>query len=201
MFAILAVLVLGVLNGLLLAVGLSMLMLLHQIAKSRLVELGRLAQGHDFVELAQYPQAQREAGFLLLRPEEPLFFANVERIMHEARAHVRAAPAGLQTVLLSLEESPDLDATSVQALDEFASFLQARGQQLAFARLKEHAWHVLARSRPGARALPQWASLSVDQVVSNVRAAQTWTSVSEVRGAGGYAVRAIAFRPLRTARA
>ncbi|WP_338846848.1 SulP family inorganic anion transporter [Massilia sp. W12] len=167
--AVLAVLLLGVLHGLLLALGLSMLLLLQQIAKSTVVELGRLAHGHDFVELHQFPLAQAEPGFLILRPEEPLFFANAERIMHEARARVRAAGATLHTVVLSLEEAPDLDASSVQALHEFAHFLTQRGQRLAFARLKEHAWHVLARSRPLQQDLPRWASLSVDQALSQLK--------------------------------
>lgn len=165
--AVLAVLLLGVLDGLLAAVALSMILLLHQIAKSNLVELARLAHGHDFVDTILFPQAQKIPGVLILRPEEALFFANAERIMVQARHMVRAAGPELRHVVLSLEESPDLDGSSIQALLDFAAYLQQRGQHLAFARLKEASAHVLAKCI----SLPPESVLSVDQVINSLQAA------------------------------
>jgi sulfate permease, SulP family len=45
----------------------------------------------------------------------------------------------MQSIVLSLEESADLDSTSVEALMEFERFAAARGKRLFFARLKEPA--------------------------------------------------------------
>ncbi len=162
--AVLAVLVLGVLHGLVAAVAVSMLLLLHQIAKSNLVQLGRLQESHDFVDLAQYPMAQAIPGLLILRPDEPLFFANTERILSQARHLVRDAGPQLRQVVFSLEESPDLDSSSVQALLQFAQFLRARGQHLVFARLKFAAHEVLQAS--GIVGLQEESTLSVDYVVA-----------------------------------
>jgi sulfate permease, SulP family len=147
--AVVAVLSLGILNGLLLAIAFSLVLLLRQLAAARLSVLGRLANGHDFVDIAQHPDAVQPPGMLILRPEEPLFFANAESVMGLARKQVTQR-AGLKQVVLSLEASPDLDSTALEALSDFSSWLQSIGIGLHVARLKDETRDLLLRA-----ALPQ----------------------------------------------
>jgi MFS superfamily sulfate permease-like transporter len=72
---------------------------------------------------------------LILRPEEPLFFGCAERVMAEVlrRSNSRA---GLHTVILSLEESADLDSTAVDCLMELRHSLESAGKSLLLARAK-----------------------------------------------------------------
>ncbi|WP_430392012.1 SulP family inorganic anion transporter [Dyella sp. 20L07] len=154
--AVLAVLSLGILNGLLFAIAFSLVMLLRQLASPRLSVLGRLADGHDFVDMAQHPGAVQVPGMLIVRPEEPLFFANAEAVLAQARTHVIAC-TGLRRVVLSLEESSDLDGTVLESLGEFASWLAARGIELRVARLKDAARDALSRM-----ALPQLPPQALD---------------------------------------
>ena len=147
--AVVAVLSLGILNGLLVAIAFSLIMLLRQLAAARLSVLGRLAGGHDFVDIAQHPDAVQSPGTLILRPEEPLFFANAESMLTLARQQVELR-AGLKQVILSLEESPDLDSTALESLSDFSSWLQARHVVLRVARLKDDTRALLLRA-----ALPQ----------------------------------------------
>lgn len=112
--AILAVLTLGILNGLLVAIAFSLIMLLRQLATSRLSLLGQLADSHDFVDVALHPQAHELDGVLILRPEEPLFFANAETVLALARQRVEER-RDLRCVILSLEGSPDLDSTALES--------------------------------------------------------------------------------------
>ena len=147
--AVVAVLSLGILDGLLFAIAFSLVMLLRQLATPRLSVLGRLADGHDFVSIAQHPEAKEPPGMLIVRPEEPLFFANAETVLAQARQHVEAQ-SGLRRVVLSLEESPDLDGTVLEALADFVAWLAARGIELRVARLKDEARDALQRM-----ALPQ----------------------------------------------
>ena len=148
--AILAVLALGILNGLLAAIAFSMIMLLRQLANPRLSVLGQLADSHDFVDIArQHPNVHELDGVLILRPEEPLFFANAESVLAHARHRIEEH-AGLHRVILSLEASPDLDSTALEALADFATWVVARGVVLCIARLKEDARELLLRA-----ALPQ----------------------------------------------
>lgn len=154
--AVLAVLGLGVLHGLLVAIALSLILLLRQLATPRLSVLGRLNGGHDFVPIGR-PQAVEPAATLVLRPEEPLFFANAEAIFTLARERT-GERTGLRHVVLSLEESPDLDSTALEALAEFASWLDGRGLSLRLARLKDDSREALTRA-----ALPQLPAAALDE--------------------------------------
>ena len=163
--AIVAVLSLGILNGLLCAIAFSVAMLLRQLATPRLSVLGRLAAGHDFVDTKQHPNAIPVPGMLIVRPEEPLFFANAEPMLAQARQRVDAAQ-DVHRVVLSLEESPDLDSTSLESIGDFAAWLGARGIELRVARLKDDTRDALSRMalpQLPPQALEDW---SVEDVVS-----------------------------------
>ena len=147
--AVLAVLSLGILNGLLVAIAFSLALLLRQLSVARLSVLGRLAGGHDFVDIAQHPDAVQPPDVLILRPEEPLFFANAESVLTLARDQVQKK-SGVKQVILSLEESPDLDSTALESLGDFSSWLQSLGISLRVARLKDDTRALLLRA-----ALPQ----------------------------------------------
>jgi MFS superfamily sulfate permease-like transporter len=142
--AVASVLVFGMIDGLLAAIAFSLAMLLHSLSTPRLSVLGRMG-AHDFVSLARFPQAACTPGVLILRPEEPLFFANADPLLALARAQVMSQPA-LRVVILSLEESPDLDGTALESLGEFAAWLAARRITLRIARLKEASRDALLRA-------------------------------------------------------
>ena len=168
-----AVLVLGVLDGLLAAIGVSMLMALRGFSESTVAALGRLGETHDFVSIALHPEARAQPGMLILRPEEPLFFANVERILVQVRRRIRETEREtghetgppIHTVILSLEESPDLDTTSLEALCAFYADVTARGKQVLFCRLKDAALDVLKRVDLAALPPQAISGLSVDDAV------------------------------------
>jgi MFS superfamily sulfate permease-like transporter len=143
--AVAAVLLLGVLNGLLAAIAFSLIMLLRTLASPRLAVLGRVG-GHDYVDVRSYPQAQTRDDLVVLRPEEPLFFANVEPLLALARDQV-VRHARARIVVLSLEESPDLDGTTLEALAAFCDWLDTRGRRIRVARLKDGARDALSRAQ------------------------------------------------------
>ncbi len=153
--AVLAVFVFGILDGLLVAIAISLILLLHRLATPRLSVLGRLGESHDFVPAAT-TNAAEIPGILILRPEEPLFFANAESIFTIARSRVEERRE-LKRVVLSLEESPDLDSTSLESLADFAIWLDARRIALRIARLKDDVRELLLRA-----ALPQLPATSLN---------------------------------------
>jgi MFS superfamily sulfate permease-like transporter len=142
--AVLAVLAFGVLDGLLAAIAFSLAMLLRELASPRLAVLGRVGE-HDYVSASRYPNAAGVPDMLVLRPEEPLFFANAEPLLMLAREQV-LQHADAKMVVLSLEESPDLDSTALEALGEFCAWLAARAVGIRLARLKERSRDALLRA-------------------------------------------------------
>jgi MFS superfamily sulfate permease-like transporter len=143
--AVLAVMTFGVLNGLLAAIAFSLALLLKSLASPRLSVLGRVG-AHDYVSVERFANAETVPGMLVLRPEEPLFFANAEPLLAQARQRVLTGP-DTRLVVFSLEESADLDSTALEALEEFCSWLSARGVEFRVARLKEHAREALVRAK------------------------------------------------------
>jgi MFS superfamily sulfate permease-like transporter len=143
--AVLGVIVLGVLDGLLGAIALSILLLLRSLAQPRLSVLGRLG-AHDYLDTTLFPAAATVPDILVLRLEEPLLFFNADPLMTAVRDRVRAATPAARILVLSLEESPDLDSTSLEALGELCSWLAGRGVELRLARLKAAARRGLLRA-------------------------------------------------------
>jgi len=158
--AAIAVLILGIVNGLLVAVALSLLGLLRRFAYPRLSVLGKSGP-HDFVDCSTHPDAEQIAGLLVIRPNAPLFFANAETILSGILE--RASTAHAQAIVLSLEESDDLDSTSVDALRDFNQTLCSNGQLLVLARVHDRVRAVLQRG--GLSELAATATFSVDDAV------------------------------------
>jgi MFS superfamily sulfate permease-like transporter len=100
---------------------------------------------HDYVSATRFARAAIVPGILVLRPEEPLFFANADPLMGQVRQRV-LAQGGTRLVVLSLEESPDLDSSALEALGELSVWLSARAAELRLARLKERSREALLRA-------------------------------------------------------
>ncbi len=142
--AALGVLLLGVLNGMLAAIALSVALLLYDFSRPSISELGRVADSSDFVDLARHDDAKRVPGLGIYRPNAPLFFANAESALRAINARIRTGNAA--TVVLSLEESNDLDSTALEALGEFAQALAHDGRCLILARTHDAVRDLLTRA-------------------------------------------------------
>jgi MFS superfamily sulfate permease-like transporter len=166
--AVLAVLLLGVLDGMLVAIGLSVLGALHRFSQPVVHELGELGASRNYVDVKVQHGAQAKPGVLILRPEEPLFFASAERVVAEVLKQA-AGRAGLHTVILSLEESADLDSTAVDCLMELRLGLQSAGKALLLARVKTTVRDLLQRVDPdgvGSDAQLFWSVADAAQAAS-----------------------------------
>lgn len=154
------VLLFGIVNGLLFAVGLSVLSLLRRFTRARLSELGRTGV-HDFVDVSAHPEAKPVPGLFIIRPNAPLFFGNCEPILVAIGERARAA--GAKAIVLSLEETDDLDSSTLEALADFRQSMSAQGRRLVLARVHDRVRWVLERG--GLADLAASATFSVDDAV------------------------------------
>lgn len=129
------VLLSGVLFGMLLAIGLSLLVAIRRFAQPLVTELGQLPGTRDYIDRSRHPEAAPVDGTLIMRPEEPLFFANAEQVFQFVRQ--RAETLHARVVVLSLEVCDDLDSTATEALAELADSLRRRSTGLLLARVKD----------------------------------------------------------------
>ncbi len=132
-----AVLLFGVLYGVLVAVALSILDLLRRVARPHDAVLGfvpGLAGMHD---IDDYPDASPEPGLLVYRYDAPLFFANAENLRQRAMAAVDESPIPVEWFLLNAEANVEVDLTALDALDRLRADLATRGVVFAMARVKQ----------------------------------------------------------------
>ena len=135
----LAVLVFGVLYGVLAAVGLSILDLLRRVARPHDSVLGFVPGVAGMHDIADYPQAQLEPGLLVYRYDAPLFFANAEDFRTRAMAAVDANPDPVRWFVLNAEANVEVDLTALDAVDQLCHDLARRGIVFAMARVT---WHL-----------------------------------------------------------
>ena len=163
--AALGVIAFGVLDGMLLAVALSVGALLHRLAAPKLSELGRMPGSHDFVDMTQHADAVAVNGVAIFRPNAPLFFANADSIVAQVAAESTQRPASI-AIVLSLEESDDLDSSAVEALAELTKTLAAQSKTLHLARVHDRSRAVL--NAAGMNQLADSAGFSVADAVAGV---------------------------------
>lgn len=132
-----AVLVVGVLWGVLVAIGLSVLDLLRRVARPHDAVEGfvpGLAGMHD---VDDYPQAEVVPGLMIYRYDSPLFFANAENFRVRALAAVADAATPVRWFVINAEAIVEVDVTAVDVLESLIDELARRGVVVAIARMKQ----------------------------------------------------------------
>jgi sulfate permease, SulP family len=132
-----AVLGLGVLYGVLAAVGLSILDLLRRVARPHDSVQGFVPGVAGMHDIEDYPEARLEPGLVVYRYDAPLFFANAEDFRTRAMAAVDDNPDPVQWFVLNSEANVDVDLTALDALEQLREDLEARGIVFAMARVKQ----------------------------------------------------------------
>ncbi len=132
-----AVLTLGVRDGILAAVVLSLADLLRRVARPHDAIQGfvpNLAGMHD---VDDYPDAELVPGLLVYRYDSPLFFANAENFHRRLLAALRGTEPPPRWVVLNVEAMVEIDVTAAEVLARLHTELSAQGVVLAMAQVKQ----------------------------------------------------------------
>jgi sulfate permease, SulP family len=150
--AILGILLFGVLQGVLVAVVLSLMALLHLVNLMPIRILGRGRSGR-FIDIERGGEPVPE--LLVVRPEGGIYFANVGRI--RARLRLAAAEREVRNLVIDASAIPDIETTGVMGLARLEDRLAERGVALWFASPTPRAQQMLHAALPPrarARVLP-----------------------------------------------
>lgn len=131
-----AVLLLGVLRGVGIAVALSLLDFLRRAWRPHATELVRVDGLKGYHDVRRHPEGRRVPGLLLFRFDSSLFFANAATFASELLAAVDEAGEQLRRVVVTAEPITDVDATAADELARLIRELDRRGIELGFAALK-----------------------------------------------------------------
>ena len=134
--AFLGVALLGVLPGIAIAVGLSILNVFRRSWWPYDTVLGRVEGLAGYHDIHSYPDARQLPGLVIYRFDAPLFFANAKTFRDEVRRLAAADPAP-RWIVIAAEPVTDVDTTASDVLEDLDEELNARGISLVFAELKD----------------------------------------------------------------
>jgi MFS superfamily sulfate permease-like transporter len=133
----LGVALLGVIQGIFIAVGLALLNFIRRAWYPYDAVLGRVDGLKGYHDVSRYPEARRIPGLLLYRWDAPLFFANAEQFADRLRLAIASSPTPVRWALVTAEPVTDLDTTAADVLKRLDEELKAEGIDLRFAEMKD----------------------------------------------------------------
>ena len=144
--AMLGVMTIGVLGGVVVAVGLAILRLLMLASKPHDAVLGTAPNGDGFVNLATEPSAKPISGVVIYRFDASLLFFNADYFASRVRQVIHDAGAKPVVLVLDAESMSLLDITGAEVLETLRAELDQDGIQLRIARSKGLFRKMLERS-------------------------------------------------------
>ena len=134
--ACLGVLALGILDGVLVAIGVSVAELLLRVARPHDAILGLVPGLAGMHDVDDYPHARTIPGLVVYRYDAPLFFANAQDFRRRALAAARRDGTA-RWFVLNVEANVEVDFTALEALDQLRDELAQDGTIFALARVKQ----------------------------------------------------------------
>lgn len=123
----LGVLIVGVLPGVLLAVGISILLLLAGASKPHTAVVGRVKQLKSFHSVQDYPEAKTLPGLLLFRFDGSIVFFNADYFKDELKHAIHAQKDPVRWAVVDASPISLVDLTAVTKLDELREELAEEG--------------------------------------------------------------------------
>ena len=137
MVCFLGVALVGVIQGIFIAVVLALFGFIWRAWRPYDAVLGRVDGLKGYHDVTRYPDAKRVPGLVLFRWDAPLFFANAEVFREHVLEAVAEAPTPTKWVLVAAEPVTDIDTTAADALSALDDDLEKAGIELCFAEMKD----------------------------------------------------------------
>jgi SulP family sulfate permease len=128
--ALLGVLGSGLLRGVFIGAGLSMLRLIYLASRPNVAVLGRIPGSRRYSDLARHPDNESIPGLLIVRPEGALVYFNAEHVLRTVERALRTASPHPTLVLCDLSASPRLDYAACEMLRTMANEFTRAGARL-----------------------------------------------------------------------
>jgi high affinity sulfate transporter 1 len=132
MVSLSGVLVFGVLEGVLIGVIISFLVVNYRISSPHIAVLGRVPGTDHFTDIKRHPDNETFPGVLVVRVDAPLIFANSHVVKDTILEMVDGDPS-VHSVVIDLQTSPMIDISSAEMLVELDEALDERDIDLRLA--------------------------------------------------------------------
>ncbi len=167
LISIVGVIGLGVLKGVVIAVGATLLYLLMKGLRPRDAMLGRIAEREGFYKLHRYAQAQPIPGLAIYLPQGNLLFFNVDYVRGRIEDVIAKLSQDTKWFIFDAGAAAQMDTTAAVMLDDMRLLAQERGLKFAIVELHSEPLEILKRSGVVARV---GADMIFDDLEDAVRA-------------------------------
>jgi SulP family sulfate permease len=130
----LGVIFLGVEEGIVIGVVLSLAVVVWRSSRPHMAVVGRVPGTEHFRNIDRH-DVELATGLIALRIDESIYFANAQ-VLEDKIESLVAESTGTRAVLLIMSAVNQLDSTALGMLDELEKNLQAKGINLQFAEIK-----------------------------------------------------------------
>jgi MFS superfamily sulfate permease-like transporter len=141
--ASLGVVVLGVLQGIVIAIALATALYFRRGWQPHGAVLGQVDSLAGWHNVARYPDARELPGIVVYRWEAPLFFANSSSFRNQIRRIVTTRRASW--VVVQCEAVTDLDVSAAQMLEQLDQELNAKNVHMAFVEMRTRLQELVQR--------------------------------------------------------
>jgi high affinity sulfate transporter 1 len=162
----------GVIEGVVVAMGLSVLLLFWNAWHPYHAVLVRVDGRRGWHDRQRHPDGRPVPGMLLFRWDAELFFANAEVFQERLRQALDAEPAKPRWIVVAADAITDIDVTAADMLAGLDRELESEGTQLRFAGLKGPVKDWLVRYGFGHQFDPSHFDATVSAAVDACRARQ-----------------------------
>ena len=132
----LGVILLGVIQGIFIAVGLALFAFIWRAWRPHNAVLGRVDGLKGYHDVLRHPEAKRIPGLVLFRWDAPLFFANAAVFEERIQKAIACAPTPTKWIVIAAEPITDIDITAADMLADLDQKIVQAGMKLCFAEMK-----------------------------------------------------------------
>ena len=165
--AFLGVILIGVLEGIVIAIALSVVAFTNNAWRPYRAELGRIPMVRGYHDLARHPEGHRVDEIAIVRFDAPLFFANAGIFGNYVRT-VAASEPRPRHLVLAAEPITSIDSTAIDELIAVDDYLTQAGIEFVIAELKDPVRDSLTRHGLAERFGPQRFAPTVGAAVDTI---------------------------------
>jgi sulfate permease, SulP family len=133
MTALIAVIVFGILKGVLIAALFSLILIIRSVSSPHIAFLGRIPGTNRYTDIKRHPDNELIPGVLLFRVESALVYFNVANIYQTVWHRVLAAGSALRVVIFDLSTSAYIDSSGARLIKRLYLNLGDKGIALKVA--------------------------------------------------------------------
>lgn len=141
-----ATLGLGIAEGVLTGVVLSILSILYQSSRPHIAVLGQLPNSSQFRNVKRYPEVKQFDGILVVRFDAALYFLNASYFKEQIKRLIRRYPGELHTLLLDTSSIISIDSSGLTAIRDIHQHCADHNIRLCLAGTMGPVRDVLSRS-------------------------------------------------------